>query len=499
MKAAEYFDRVHPDRWSLKHFASCTRQLPQSALPVFRDLLGRRTRRPETRERALALFEKMRHANFVAPPTQLINNSNNNGTIIGGSILSGSGSETVSSEQRKKQGTMIAERSAIIGNSESPVRTRRSVSTRRPSAPTMSITVDAPSPIPTTSSIKRLRPEEERMTVDLRENHMPSVSEVLSLAGNSSSVRRYLETAVKYTTGSDCYLRQIGRHLIRLCRDAGTLDRNLLARYGTPYCGQLLPVPAIVAPPYNNSNMRSSMLPFLLETVAALEPDRNDLDEQDVRATWAAITQAVLPSGPGVALSLEFKHDFQVGLDHKTTKSDITIYITNSRRKLGVVVAEVQKDWIPRHGIHKDHIKAPGEIVQQFVGLLSSVTMEHWDDIRVHYALIAQWSVEFYSIQLVYLDNCPWFVVEAGPTFKIGPDISGLRDVLRYGEFLNEVILPACLKVKEIMQTPGSLPDDALVERLPKVGQAIPLQSRLSKAPVTPVPASKRRKSVPRA
>ncbi|KAJ3176459.1 hypothetical protein HDU85_007241 [Gaertneriomyces sp. JEL0708] len=414
----------------------------------------------------------------------------------------------------------------IYGNFDSPVRTRGTAARRVcsveddvPVAPSGSggfmdvqncpgpdsSTPDSRSP---SNSKRKLVEVEEDPTcdpvVELREETIVHTSDVMSWAGASVTVRSYLQSAIILTKHGDVRTQQQGRHIIRLCRTILESD------YGLP------PVAVKTCPPrygydikflqqalkhdhdlvesvkmmvrnrrmadfsswlgrfwnrhYPPSTIRRSMVPYLLETVAAIKPARTDLDEQD--------------------------HSFSIGDDSKLTKSDVTIYTVGTKRDVGTFIAEVQKEWIGCHEIHKDHIKAPGEAAQQFVALLSTTRVEDWSDIRFHYALVSQWNLQFFSLGLTTLDGHLWFTVQEGPNFRIGPDLHGLLGVLQYGEYLNTVIVPACRKVRQLLKQSQGLPDIEILVRLPNLRHANLLRSRTSMAPVTPM--AKKTKRVPK-
>ncbi|KAI9098036.1 hypothetical protein DFS34DRAFT_658671 [Phlyctochytrium arcticum] len=364
-------------------------------------------------------------------------------------------------------------------------------------------------------SVKRRASE----IVDLREEAVVNSSDVLVWARDSITVQTYLQKAIVCVEHGDVRTKQQGRHLIRLCRDARCLDRAILENeHGLPatpanfstgvykydvsfiiealtHDSDLVDLIKIMVkkglivnssswtgwlwnrdvPP---SSIRRSMLPYLLETVAGIEPSRTDLDEQDIRSMWAAITRSAITDASGVGISLEFKHAFS-NYD-SFTKSDITIHTIGTKRNVGTCIAEHQ-------------IKAPGETAQQFISFLYTARVEDWGNMVFHYALVSQWSIHFYSLDLVELDDRLWFAVKEGPSFRIGPDLNGLVGVLQYGEYLNEVIVPACKKVRELVAASRGMPDPAIITRLPSLESANMPRSRTSTAPVTP---SKKRRSI---
>ncbi|KAI9091153.1 hypothetical protein DFS34DRAFT_670446 [Phlyctochytrium arcticum] len=389
---------------------------------------------------------------------------------------------------------------------------------------------------------KRSTPEEwadsqtkkARETVDLRDGQAYTSEQLEMWAQDSPIVQGYIDRARVFMGTQDVGLKQRGRHLLRLLKSTGVLEKEVLETVWAEM-PQLSVMAATVPRAYDVKGIRRAFSDdppatrlvqdmvrenvlvrptslwawwkngpeltkmtqasvWALIGLAVKMPTAAALDEQDVRSVWANAIRMALPCSQesGIGISLEFQHDFELDDDTSTTKkSDVTIYVTGSSikmKKVGECILEVAKEEPDLRGgcVHKDHIKTPGEVSQQIISLLSATWVGEDDlkNIHFHYGLVSKWTAQCFVVKVVWVDAKLWFVQTPGPRFTIGSTAKGAADLLRFGEYLHDEVMPACMFVNELLARKKG-PNVELVESLPKMRPAT-LFSRVSTAPFTP-------------
>ncbi|KAI9101794.1 hypothetical protein DFS34DRAFT_431712 [Phlyctochytrium arcticum] len=216
-----------------------------------------------------------------------------------------------------------------------------------------------------------------------------------------------------------------------------------------------------------------------------------DFYEQDVRSMWFSLICAALPARKenGIDVRLEFPHMFEAtpGNNEKVTKSDITICVKTDAFHLGTFIIKVQKDKCS-YRVHKDHIKTPGEIAQQCLALLSTTHVKDTElqRVRFHYDLVGHSGLVVYSMAVRKIDGLLWIVARQQQSFTIGRSPDGMFDLLRFAEFLNEVVVKDAIYLKDLLSLDRGYPRSEVLTNLPRLSQP-PLASRPSGAAFTPV------------
>ncbi|KAI9005981.1 hypothetical protein BC832DRAFT_461167 [Gaertneriomyces semiglobifer] len=336
-------------------------------------------------------------------------------------------------------------------------------------------------------------------------------------------VERYIDRATSYLAQQAPRLQQRGRFLLRLLRDAGTLDVTLLdavrdsrpANTATkapagcdiallvqvfqdqPHIGRLVAemvekglIVDRSGSPVSTRTVTTAATISLLDMAANIKLTRSDLCEQDIRLVWAGATRSAL-GRHDVEVSLEFPHSFEPPSPSQSSMScsDVTISVRTEEARYGVWVSEAQRDesgGVNRNRPHKDWLKVAGQTAQKMINVISAVAVssEKLDDIKFHYGLISKWTMETWEMSVQDIDGMLWFVRSKGPRFCIGPDAEGMAGILAYGEYLTSTIVPACAKVQALLGGDQEVVVD-IVSRLPTLA-AESFRSRQSVAPLTP-------------
>ncbi|KAJ3181911.1 hypothetical protein HDU85_003428 [Gaertneriomyces sp. JEL0708] len=336
-------------------------------------------------------------------------------------------------------------------------------------------------------------------------------------------VERYIDQATSYLAQQAPRLQQRGRYMPRLLRDAGTLDVTLLdaVRNSPPVktatkalagCDIALLVQVFQDQPrirrlvaemvekglivdrsgstVPTGTVTTAATISLLDMAANIKPTRSDLCEQDIRLVWAGATRSALGRHE-VEVSLEFPHSFEPPSPSQSSVScsDVTIAVRTDEARYGVWVSEAQRadsGGENRNRPHKDWLKVAGQTAQQMINVISAVAVssEKLDAMKFHYGLISKWTMETWEMSVQDIDGMLWFVRSKGPRFCIGPDAEGMADILAYGEYLTGTIVPACLKVQDLLGSDQEVLVD-VVSRLPMLSEES-FRSRQSVASLTP-------------